>query len=103
MRYAAPIALIVVLLSTLACRHRANSEFPKFAEDAVYRILAFSPVNASAQGLHSYKGENFDNELDQVGYGSIQRQRDYYVDLHKRMEEFDKGSLSPEDRADYDI
>jgi uncharacterized protein (DUF885 family) len=103
MRPAAAIPLAFVLVSTLACHRKANSEFPKFAEDAVNQILAFSPVNASAQGMHSYQGVNFDRELDKVGFGSIQKERDYYVDLHKRMEEFDKGSLSPEDRADYDI
>jgi uncharacterized protein (DUF885 family) len=93
-------AMLVVLAG---CGHKAPSGFPKFAEDAVYQTLAFSPVNASAQGLHSYKGEDFDRELDRVSYFDIQKQRNYYVDLHKRMEEFDKNALSPEDRADYDM
>ena len=87
----------------MACHGRASGEFPKFAEEAVYQTLAFSPVNASAQGLHSYKGQNFDGELDMPYYGAIQKQRDYYIDLHKRMQEFDKNALPAEDRADYDM
>jgi uncharacterized protein (DUF885 family) len=103
MRLAVRFLPAAIAVSTMACSHKANSEFPKFAEEAVYQTLAFSPVNASAQGLHSWKGENFDGELDSTGYMPIQRQRDYYINLHKRMEEFDKNSLAPEDRADYDI
>jgi uncharacterized protein (DUF885 family) len=103
MRRAAPIFLPVFLITLSGCSHRAASEFPKFAEEAVYRTLAFSPVNASAQGLHSYQGVDFDRELDNVSRLEIQKQRDYYIGLHKRMLEFDKKSLSPEDRADYDM
>ena len=103
MRHAVPTLAAVAFFSTLACGHKPASDFPKFAEDAVYQTLAFSPINASAQGLHRYKGEDFDRELDMPGYMGIQKQRDYYVDLHKRMEQFDKNALSPEDRADYDM
>jgi len=103
MRHAVPIVAVVTVFCTLACGHKPASEFPKFVEDAVYQTLAFSPINASAQGLHRYKGEDFDIELDPPGYMAVQKQRDYYIDLHKRMEQFDKGSLAPEDRADYDM
>ena len=93
-----------LFLFTVSCsRHAAPSEFAKISEEAVYKILAFSPVGASGQGLHSYNGENFDGELDNLGRREIQRQRDYLVDLHKRLGEFDKDALAPEDRADYDI
>jgi len=102
MRHAVPIVAVVTVFCTLACGHKPASEFPKFVEDAVYQTLAFSPINASAQGLHRYKGEDFDIELDPPGYMAVQKQRDYYIDLHKRMEQFDKGSLAPEDRADMD-
>jgi uncharacterized protein (DUF885 family) len=103
MRHALAVFLLSVAVLTSACHRKANADFAKFAEDAVMDILALSPVNASAQGLHSYKGENFDGELDPPGYRGVQKQREYFADLHKRMAEFDKDSLSPEDRADYDI
>ena len=67
------------------------------------RPLSFSPVTASGQGLHKYNGEDFDRALDDISFPAIQKQRDYYIDLHRRLEALDKGSLSPEDRADYDI
>lgn len=99
------IALIVslCLLSASCSRKSSSDDFRKFTDDAVYNILSFSPVTASGQGLHRYNGEDFDRELDDPGYQSVQRQRNYYADLHKRLEAFDKDSLQPEDRADYDI
>ena len=92
-----------VLVSTTACSRKSSSDFQKFADEATYDILALSPVNASAQGLHTYKGQDFDRQLDTPGYMGVQKQRDYYIGLHKRMLEFDKDSLTPEDRADYDM
>src|SRR5260370_35722783 len=99
-----PITCLIVLAAALvSCsRKTAPSEFGKLSEEAVYRILAFSPVGASGQGLHKYKGEDFDRELDNLSFFAIQKQRNYFVDLHKRLEAFDKNSLSPEDRADYE-
>jgi len=97
---------IVVLLTlcTVACRHSSSdSEFPKLTEEFVYQSLAFSPVFASSQGLHQYKGVSFDTQLDDVSRRAIQQQRDFYADFHKSLETFDKGSLSAEDRADYEI
>jgi len=93
-----------LLLCALACsRKTPASEFEKVAEDFVYTTLSFSPVTASSQGLHKYNGLDFDRGLDDFSFLAIQKQRDYYVGLHKRLEGFDKDSLSPEDRADCDI
>ncbi len=103
MRCSVPILLSAVLLSTSGCSRKSSGDFPQFAGEAIDQILAFSPVNASAQGMHTYKGHDLDRELDQPGYFAVQKQRDYYIGLHKRMQEFDKNSLSPEDRADYDM
>ena len=99
------IATVVLLaLSSVSCRLSSpNAEFPKLTEEFVYKTLAFSPVFASSQGLHQYGGVSFDTQLDDMGARAIQAQRDYYVTLHKRLEAFDKNSLSPEDRADYEI
>jgi uncharacterized protein (DUF885 family) len=99
------IALLISLgLLTMSCSRKGSSgDFQKLTDEAVYKILSFSPVGATSQGLHKYNGEDLDRELDDPGYQAIQRQRNYYVDLHKRLEAFDKGALPPEDRADYDI
>ena len=96
--------VVLVALFTVACQHSSSdSEFPKLTEEFVYKSLAFSPVFATSQGLHSYGGVNFDTQLDDVSRQAIQQQRDFYGDFHKRLETFDKASLSPEDRADYEI
>src|ERR1035437_2012024 len=93
--------VVLVCLSTVSCWHSSsNSGFPRLTEEFVYKTLAFSPVFASSQGLHQYGGVSFDAQLDDVGFQAIQRQRDSYVSFHKRLEAFDKNSLSPEDRAD---
>jgi uncharacterized protein (DUF885 family) len=89
---------------TVSCSRRTPaSEFGKLAEEVVYKSLSFSPIGASAQGLHKYQGQDFDRELDNLSFQSIQRQRNYFVELHKRLEGFDRNSLSREDRADYDV
>jgi uncharacterized protein (DUF885 family) len=101
--------LLLLSLFSLSCGHGSsgntapNAAFAKLTEEFVYKTLSFSPVFASSQGLHQYGGVSFDTQLDDVGGRAIQQQRDFYVDFHKRMEGFDKDSLSPEDRADYDI
>lgn len=98
------VILIPTCISTLACRQSSPAaDFSKVSEEFVYKTLAFSPVAASAQGLHQYGGVQFDTQLDDLGGRAIQQQRDFYVDFHKRLSGFDKASLSPEDRADYEI
>jgi len=94
----------VLILCTVSCsRMTPAPEFGKVTKDFVYTTLSFSPVTASGQGLHKYNGRDFDRDLDDFSRRSINKQRDYYIALHKRLEGFDKDSLSPEDRADYDI
>ncbi|MGD1070357.1 MAG: DUF885 domain-containing protein [Bryobacteraceae bacterium] len=97
-------ALLLLLLLTTSCARRTPpSDFAKLSEEAVYKLLSFSPVSASGQGLHKWNGEDFDVELDDPGGRTLQRQRDYLIDLHRRLAAFDKDALTPEDRADYDI
>jgi uncharacterized protein (DUF885 family) len=97
-------ATLLLLLSTVSCsRKTPPADFGKITEEFVNTSLSFSPVSASGQGLHKYNGQDFDTALDDVSITTIRKQRDYYLDLHKRLGAFDKASLSPEDRADYDI
>src|SRR4051794_25656280 len=92
------------LLFTTSCAPRTPpSDFARLSEEAVYKLLSFSPVNASGQGLHKWNGQDFDRELDDLSFRTQQNQRNYLADLHKRLETFDKDALLPEDRADYDI
>jgi uncharacterized protein (DUF885 family) len=96
--------LFLLIVCTVSCsRGTPAPEFQKVAQDFVDATLSFSPVTASGQGLHKLNGQDFDRDLDDFSRRSIQKQRDYYIALHKRLEGFNKDSLSPEDRADYDI
>ena len=97
------IALAFAVVTLAGCSKKPAADFAKLSSEATSKILSFSPINASAQGLHKYEGADFDVQLDDIRFQTIRRQRDYLVDLHKRMTEFDKASLSPEDRADYDV
>jgi len=103
MRFVNLIPFVIALACVSCSRKTPASEFGKLAEEVVYKSLSFSPVGASGQGLHKYKGEDFDGELDNLSFFAIRQQRSYFVDLHKRLEAFDKDSLTPEDRADYDV
>jgi uncharacterized protein (DUF885 family) len=103
MRYAAAVLGLLAVLSVSCARNNPTAQFPKMANDFVYQTLAFSPVTASSQGLHKYNGQDFDRQLDDMSRGAIQKQRDYYVDFHKKLDAIDKDKLSPEDRADFDI
>lgn len=102
MRVLAVVVLLFCLVSGCA-KKTPKSEFPKVVEEFVYKSLSFSPVGASAQGLHKYEGRDLDRELDNLKFGQIRQQHQYYADIHKRLNDFDKDSLSPEERADYDI
>ena len=99
-----PALLVLLALSTAACsRKSGNVDFSKTADEFVYTTLSFSPITASGQGLHKYNNQDFDTQLDDLSEAGVNKQRDYYIDLHKRLEGIDKNSLSPEDRADFDI
>jgi uncharacterized protein (DUF885 family) len=97
------IALLTAVATFACSRGTPPASFPAIVDEFVYTTLSFSPVSASGQGLHKNNNENFDTALDDLSSNSIQRQRQYYVDLHKRLAGFNKNALSPEDRADYDI
>jgi len=100
-------SLPVIILASLcaaSCSHRTSpADFSKMTEEFVYTTLSFSPVFASGQGLHEYNKVSFDTQLDDVSGPAIQKQRNFLADFHKRLQALDRNSLSPEDRADYDI
>ncbi len=103
-RFPALLLLLALALSNLACSGKpAASDFPKIVEEFTYRSLAFSPVAASAQGLHKYKDQEMDRELDDVSSTAIEAQRKFYSDLQSRLRAFDKSALTAEDQADYEI
>lgn len=93
----------MILLLTGCSRKEPASDFPKIAEEFVYRSLAFSPINATAQGLHTFEKRKLDSELDDYNRDSIQVQREFYSGIHKKLVALDRDGLSEEDKADFDI
>ena len=89
-----------LLLFLAGCGSRQPQELAPLADEFVYTTLAFSPVNATAQGYHQHRGMNLDSELDNLSQRGIAEQRNFYNGFNQRLDKLDKTKLSPEDRAD---
>src|SRR5580698_4784636 len=99
-------AIIVLIVSTLVSSGCGTPEndFSKLSGEFVYTTLAFSPAAATAAGLHQYRGQNLDEQLDDMSPASIDHQHKYYQQFHQRLQnEVKPDSLSPESRADLHI
>ena len=80
-----------------------QQDFSKVTEDFVYASLALSPVSATSAGYHEHHGVRLDEKLDDLGQGGIQEQRQFYFGFRDRLALIKPESLSPEERADYQI
>lgn len=88
----------------MSCSTTASTDsFPQLAEEFVFTTLGFSPVNATAQGLHEHKGARFDEMLDDWSPTAVDRQRQWYLDFRKRLAALDARTLGAEERADRDL
>lgn len=93
---------LLVLLS--GCAPGPGLRFARLRHEFVYTTLSFSPIAATAAGLHRYQDRNLDVMLDDVSAAGFDRQRRYYRDFQARLEkEVRRDALPPEDRADCDI
>jgi uncharacterized protein (DUF885 family) len=102
-QFRAKLIMIVSALSAAGCGSPQH-DFSKLAEELVYSSLAFSPISATAAGLHRYQGQNLDEQLDDMSPASIDHQREYYERFRERLQNQVKpDSLSAESRADYNI
>src|SRR5437588_8877698 len=99
MRHTAPLLLLLIAMASGCSREK----FSDLAEEFTYTTLSFSPVAATAAGLHNYGGKNLDQLLDDVSTGSFDRQRQFYRRFQGRLEKLRRDSLTPQDQADYDI
>ena len=100
----APRARMVVaalLLLATGCRHTA--QISDFTAEFVYTVLSFSPSAAAAAGLHEYKGQVFDEQLDDLGPAAIDHQRRFYEDFNQRLGQFDPDQMTAQERADLAI
>src|SRR5438876_9569277 len=96
--------LIIMSLSITGCRMPGEKpDFSKLTDDFVYGSLALSPVSATSAGYHEHRGDSLEDKLDDFSRSGIMEQRRFYGDFRNRMEAIKPESLSPEERADYDI
>ena len=98
-----PLPFVLLMISMSACSHRPGN-ISSSVENFVNTTLSFSPISASAAGLHHYRGSNFDEMLDDMSRAALDRQRKFYENFRAGLQkDFKPGELSPEDAADYGI
>jgi uncharacterized protein (DUF885 family) len=110
MRQSLSIALIFGVASVLfmtSCKTTApppaKPDLSTLTDDFVYGSLALSPVGATATGYHEHNGVHLDEQIDDFSAAGIDQQHKFYSDFHNRLAAIQQDSLSPEDRADYQI
>src|SRR2546422_3423969 len=81
--------------------HRPS--FDPVAEEFVYGTLALSPVSATQSGYHQHKGKTLDEALDDFSAQGIAAQRQFYTGFRERLDQWNRSSLTPEERADFQI
>jgi hypothetical protein len=94
----ARIACAAILLLASGCRHKA--QISDLTAEFVYTVLSFAPSAATAAGLHEYKGQVFDEQLDDLGPAAVDHQRRFYEDFSQRLEQFDPDKLTAQEQAD---
>ncbi len=96
--------LIMAGAGLIGCRMPGEKQdFAKLTDDFVYGALALSPVAATSAGYHEHRSEALDEKLDDFSRSGIAEQRSFYRDARDRLQTIQINSLSPEDRADYDV
>ncbi|MGC9951227.1 MAG: DUF885 domain-containing protein [Bryobacteraceae bacterium] len=99
----AKIVLIVLTLIAAGCGNPERN-FSKLADEFVYSTLTFSPVAATAAGLHQYQGQNLDEQLDDMGPAALDHHRAYFQRLRDRLQnEVQPDALDAQSRADFHI
>src|ERR1041385_6208638 len=100
MKRRAALSIVVCFMALSGC---SQEKFSSLEEEFVYTTLSFSPVAASAAGLHEYRGKNFNQMLDDISTASFDSQRMFYRRFHDRLGKMQRNSLDPQDQTDYDI
>ncbi|MBZ5726498.1 MAG: DUF885 domain-containing protein [Acidobacteriia bacterium] len=101
-RLAAVLPLLLLLISA-GCSRSPSEQFARLSEEFVYSTLAWSPITATAVGLHRYKNQNLDDMLDDLSPANLDRQRRFYENFRSRLAGLNRDRLTAEDRADLSI
>ena len=100
------IAILAIFFLVAGCKPQQESQKPDFSkltEDFVYDSLALSPTSATQAGYHEHQGVKLDEKLDDFSPAGIQAAQTFYSNFKTRLLAIDPQTLSPEDRADYQI
>jgi uncharacterized protein (DUF885 family) len=97
-------AIVAALLFiAFGCRSNPSDRISRLTEEFVYTTLSFSPSSATSSGLHQYKGQNLDTQLDDLSPAGLDRQQRFYEDFQARLHQLQSDRLDPEARVDYTI
>ncbi len=99
----AAVVIPAICLMTGCTMPGEHPDFSKVTEDFVYGSLALTPVAATSAGYHQHNGVRLDERIDDISFGGMQEQRKFYSDFRDRLTLIKPESLSPEERADYQI
>jgi len=110
MRQLRNVALVLAVASVIclmSCKPQepasVKPDLASLTDDFVYGSLALSPVSATSAGYHQHQGVNLDEQIDDFSAAGIDQQHKFYSDLHNRLAGIPQDSLSPEERADFEI
>lgn len=96
------VVLSLVVLAA-GCRSNPSGKLAKLTEEFVYTTLSFSPSAATSAGLHEYKKQRLDDQLDDLSAPSLDRQKKFYEEFQSRLKALPADRLTAEDRADLKI
>lgn len=96
-------AVLCAVILAAGCSHNPSDSVARLSEEFVYTTLSFSPSTATSVGLHEYKGQHFDDLLDDLSPATLDRHLRFYKDFDARLSKLKAGDLAAEDAADMTI
>jgi uncharacterized protein (DUF885 family) len=92
--------VLALLLIAAGCSKNPSKELSRLSEEFVYGSLAFSPISATATGLHEYQGRKLDEELDDNSPAALEKQRRFYEKYDREFAGLPTAQLTADERAD---
>jgi uncharacterized protein (DUF885 family) len=102
MRALQATALAFLLLAGCA-RKPQQQDFGAFVSEFVLTTLADTPVSATTAGYHVHKGVRLDEQMNDLSPEGLRRTEELARSFRERLARFDKATLGPQDRADYEL
>src|ERR1051325_4245394 len=94
---------VLLLILAAGCSRNPSKQLADLSQEFVYTTLSFSPISATAVGLHVYRKQKLDDLLDDISPAGLHKQRRFYRDFQNRLLAIAPEKLSAEDAADHTI